>query len=278
MGGIVWLASYPKSGNTWIRAFIHNLIFRAEESYDINRINLLSVGDSANEWYEGFLAKTWRDWSVEETAAARPQVHAKIAGLTNGLIFVKTHNALITHAGTPMISPELTAGAIYIIRNPLDIVVSMSHYFDMNLDSAIALINQSFEPRLGDQNVVYQMWGSWSENVATWTRRLDQSLFVMRYEDLLTDPMLPFAALVRFLYLRPTRRELERAVENSSFEKLQVQELVHGFAEMPSTTGRFFRKGLAGQWKEALTKKQVRAIVHTHYEQMSRFGYLPSDD
>ncbi len=58
MGGIVWLASYPKSGNTWARAFLHNLIFNSEESYDINKINLLSVGDSAREWYEEFLSKT----------------------------------------------------------------------------------------------------------------------------------------------------------------------------------------------------------------------------
>ena len=275
MGGIVWLASYPKSGNTWVRAFLHNLIFKTEESYNINQINLLSVGDSAREWYEGSLKRSDRDWSISETAAARPRVHEKIANLTDGLIFVKTHNALVTHAGTPMVSPEFTAGAIYIIRNPLDVVVSMSHYFDMDMDSAIGLMNLPFEVRPSDDKVVYQMWGSWSENVASWTRKTDPSLFVMRYEDLLTDPMIPFAALVKFLYLRPTRRELEKAVENSSFDKLQAQEIEHGFAEMPSPTGRFFRKGVAGQWKEVLTKDQIRAVVHAHYEQMSRFGYLP---
>jgi hypothetical protein len=277
MGGIVWLASYPKSGNTWIRAFLHNLIFKTEESYNINQINLLSVGDSAREWYEDFLKKPDRDWGISETAAARPRAHARIAGLTDGLIFVKTHNALVTHGGTPMVSPELTAGAIYIIRNPLDVVVSMSHYFDMDIDSAIGLMNRSFEVRPSDDKVVYQMWGSWSENVASWTRKTDPSLFVMRYEDLLTDPMIPFAALVEFLRLRPTRREFEKAIENSSFEKLQAQEIEHGFAEMPSPTGRFFRKGVAGQWKEVLSKDQIRAIVHAHYEQMSRFGYMPAE-
>ena len=277
MGGIVWLASYPKSGNTWVRAFLHNLIFATEESYDINKINLLSVGDSATEWYSEFLIKPCKDWGIEETAAARPRVHAKIAGLTDGLIFVKTHNALVTHAGTPMVTPELTAGAIYIIRNPLDTVVSMSHYFDIDLDSAIAILNQSFEARPGDKKVVYQMWGSWSENVASWTRKIDPSLFVMRYEDLLLDPMVPFSALVEFLYLCPTRRELEKAISNSSFDKLQEQEQESGFTEMPSSSGSFFRKGVAGQWKDALTKDQVRAIVNAHYEQMSRFGYLPDN-
>jgi hypothetical protein len=274
MGGIVWLASYPKSGNTWVRAFLHNLIFKKEESYDINKINLLSVGDSAREWYEEFLSKTWQDWGMGETAAARPRVHSKIASLTDGLIFVKTHNALVTHAGSPMISPALTAGAIYIIRNPLDIVVSMSHYFDMDLDSAITMINRSFEPRPSNEKVVYQMWGSWSENVATWTRKLDSSLFVLRYEDLLEDPMIPFSALVEFLYLCPTRRQLERAVENSGFKNLQAQEQEHGFVEMP-TPGQFFRKGVSGQWRELLNQSQIQAVVDAHYEQMSRFGYLP---
>lgn len=275
MGGIVWLASYPKSGNTWVRAFLHNLIFRTEESYNINQINLLSVGDSAREWYGEFLNKPHDDWGMQETAAARPRVHAKIANLTDGLIFVKTHNALVTHGGAPMITPELTAGAIYIIRNPLDIVVSMSHYFEMEIDSAIDVMNQSFEVRSSGEKVVYQMWGSWSENVASWTRKVDPSLFVMRYEDLLMNPMIPFSALVEFLYLRPTRRELEKAIENSSFEKLKSQEIEQGFVEMPSVSGSFFRKGLVGQWKDVLTKDQIRTIVNAHYEQMSRFRYLP---
>jgi hypothetical protein len=276
MGGIVWLASYPKSGNTWVRAFLHNLIFKSEESYDINKINLLSVGDSAREWYEEFLSNTCQDWGMGETAAARPRVHSKIASLTDGLIFVKTHNALVTHAGSPMITPALTAGAIYMIRNPLDIVVSMSHYFDMDLDAAITVMNRSFEPRPVDEKAVYQMWGSWSENVATWTRKPDPSLFVMRYEDLLMDPIVPFTALVEFLYLRPTRRELEKAIEHSRFDALQAQEQKHGFVEMPSS-GPFFRKGTSGQWKELLSKNQIQAVVDAHYEQMSRFGYLPQD-
>ncbi len=148
----------------------------------------------------------------------------------------------------------------------------------MDMDSAIMLMNQSFEARPSNDKVTYQMWGSWSENVASWTRKTDPSLFVMRYEDLLTDPMIPFTALVEFLYLRPTRRELEKAIANSSFEKLRTQEQEHGFTEMISPTGHFFRKGVAGQWKEALTKDQVRAIVHAHYEQMSRFGYLPAGE
>jgi hypothetical protein len=276
MGGIVWLASYPKSGNTWIRAFLHNLILRAEQSYDINKINLLSVGDSAKEWYEEFLQKPYADWTMEEIAAVRAKAHARIAGLTDGLIFVKTHNALVAHAGIPMVSSELTAGAIYMIRNPLDVVISLSHYLDMDLDSSISVMNESLEARSGNENVVYQVWGSWSENVATWTRKLDPSLFVMRYEDLLMDPVVPFTALVEFLYLRPTRRELEKAIENSRFDALQAQEQKHGFVEMPSS-GHFFRKGTSGQWKELLSKNQIQAVVDAHYEQMSRFGYLPQD-
>lgn len=90
------------------------------------------------------------------------------------------------------------------------------------------------------------------------------------------DPVVPFTALVEFLYLRPTRRELEKAIENSRFDALQAQEQKHGFVEMPSS-GHFFRKGTSGQWKELLSKNQIQAVVDAHYEQMSRFGYLPQD-
>lgn len=274
MGGLVWLASYPKSGNTWVRIFLHNLITDSQESYDINKMSVLSVGEFAAGWYKDFLDKPVSEASVEEMASVRSRAHGKIAGATNGLIFVKTHNAMIVHGGTPTITPEYTAGAIYIVRNPLDVAVSYSHHLGLDIDSTIQLMNTSSAASPATDRMAYQVFGSWSEHVLSWTRKPAPSLFVIRYEDILAGPEIPFSALAEFLYLRPTARQLERAIENASFDKVRLQEEEQGFSERSEKSDRFFRKGESGQWKDVLSDHQVQAIVDAHHEQMIRFGYL----
>jgi hypothetical protein len=95
---------------------------------------------------------------------------------------------------------------------------------------------------------------------------------------MLADPEKAFAALARHLLLDSTRRQLAKAIERSSFARLQAQELERGFRERPPTADQnFFREGRAGQWKDVLTPAQVDRIVRDHGEQMRRFGYLPLD-
>ena len=278
MGGLVWLASYPKSGNTWARIFLHNLIRGTDESYDINKINVLSAGDSNVDWYEDFLDKPAEKCTEEEIAPLRPKVHQKIADLTPGLVFIKTHNALVEDRGTPMITVPLTAGAIYIVRNPLDVTISYSHHLGKDLDGTIKQMNRRGASSANSDKQVYQVMSSWSEHVMSWTKKHHPSMFVMRYEDMLEEPLKTFGNLAEFLYLRPTRKQLERAIENASFDKLRLQEEEHGFVERPEGAQRFFREGRAGQWRDVLSRKQVRAIVRVHHEQMARFDYLPEGE
>lgn len=273
MGGIVWLASYPKSGNTWVRVFLHAL-FRAE-GRGLNRLNALSVGDAAAEWYRPLLRKPLADSSPEEIAKVRPLALKRIAATTNGLIFVKTHNALVAHAGSPMIATALTAGAIYIVRNPLDVAVSLASFLGRPLDDAIDELLRPAALMPASERFAYQYFGSWSEHVESWTRRPVRQLHVMRYEDMLEKPSETFGALARFLLLKPSAAELEAAIGEASFETLRRAEAEEGFVEKPPTAERFFREGRAGQWREALSGPQVARIADALAPQMARFGYRP---
>ena len=116
---------------------------------------------------------------------------------------------------------------------------------------------------------------SWSKHVLSWTRNPNPALFVMRYEDMLDDPVASFGALARHLLLYPTPQQLSRAVEQSSFAVLRQQEEEKGFRERSPKAEKFFRVGRAGQWREVLTTQQIDRIVEAHGEQMQRFGYLP---
>jgi hypothetical protein len=284
--GIVWLASYPKSGNTWTRTFLHNLLGQLDgddTEHDINEINEFTTWDLASRRYEPHLkdkipsGKTVQDLDRAEIAAVRPLVQAEIAAQTDGLALVKTHHALMMDRGHPTLNFQVTSGAVYLVRNPLDVAVSYSHHLNTDIDHAILQMEtQGLETPMAERSV-YEVYGSWSEHVASWTAKPHRAICVLRYEDMLADPREAFSKLANHLLLHPTPTQLDIAIARSSFEKLKAQEEKNGFREKPEFAKQFFRKGEAGEWRETLTRRQVRRIVKAHAAQMERFGYLTDD-
>ena len=110
MGKLVWIASYPKSGNTWVRAFLHNYIRQPAAPYDINRLTDLTASDVSAERYARYDARPASQYSVADVQRMRPLVQRDLMALDPTLVFVKTHNALMAVAGAPLIAPEVTAG------------------------------------------------------------------------------------------------------------------------------------------------------------------------
>ena len=277
--GIIWLASFPKSGNTWTRAFMHNLlkIMHGETSglASVNNMAEFSTWDISGKLYEEILGKPAKEATRIEIAAARPKAQAVIAERSQGLILVKTHNALILDRGVPTINFAVTSGAIYVVRNPLDVAISYAHHLARKIDYAIdAMEIFNAETRVNDK-VVYEVYGSWSQHVASWTKKPHRAIYVMRYEDMLEKPLDTFGKLAKHLLLSPTPAQLKKAIELSSFDRLKKLEQEEGFVEKPKHAERFFREGRSGQWRDQLTKEQINRIVVAHSEQMRRFGYLP---
>ena len=279
MGSIVWLASYPRSGNTWTRNFLHNLVSilrgEPEAEQDINAMQKLTTWDVYPFWWKGILEKPLEEASNAEVAALRPRVHARIAGEATGIVFVKTHNALVASHGVPAINMKVTSGAIYIVRNPLDVAISNAHHFALSLDEAIERLNRPGLEVHNHKDGAFEVYGAWRENVLSWTRRPHRTIYVMRYEDMLARPEETFGRLAYHLTLLPTAAQLEQAIERSAFERLKRQEAEKDFAERPKRAREFFREGRAEQWREILSEAQVRAVVAPNREQMARFGYLP---
>lgn len=276
MGAIVWLASYPKSGNTWMRAFLHNLLLNSAEPVDINSLHYFTLGEGNARFYKQFDPRPLTALSEREIMALRPKVHEFLTQASPDSVFVKTHHFLGEIEGMPLISMSHTAGAIYVVRNPLDVAISYAGHFGVSIDQAIdELGNDGTGSKPSDRNA-RQYYGSWSLNVSSWTRNAIPALHVVRYEDMQDRPFETFAAVARFLGLNPPTERLERAIANSSFGALKAQEEKHGFVERTEHT-RFFREGLVGAWRTALSEDQVARIVADHREEMVRFGYVPDD-
>jgi hypothetical protein len=277
--GVIWLASYPKSGNTWIRMFLSNLgaaMAGEHAGVELNAISRFSASADFLVHFADVLGFTPTARHRSEIAAARHTVQQRIADAYEGLIFAKTHNALLSDRGHPVINFAVTAGAVYIVRNPLDVAISLAHHMGESIDNAIEVMaTDDFETPLND-DLVHEIWSSWSRHVASWTRKPHPAIHVMRYEDMLADPHAAFGALVRHLRLAPTPGQFASAVAGSSFDKLRAEEESEGFAERPQQAERFFREGRSGQWRDVLTPQQVERIASVHGEQMARFGYWPA--
>ena len=280
--GIVWIASYPKSGNTWIRAFLHNLtrILHGESGeQDINEMARFSTWELDKARYAHFLGFE-PDNTIHraEIAATRHAVHQEIADSAEGLIFIKTHNCLVIDRGHPTINFAVTSGAVYVVRNPLDVAISYAHHAGTTVDKAIEHMTLTNVETAGKEGAIYEVLGSWRQHVFSWTRNPSPAIHIMRYEDMLDDPMRAFGALARHLLLKPSDRQLADAIELSSFSRLKTQEREKGFRERPpNADDDFFREGRAGQWKDVLTPAQIARLVRDHADQMRRFGYLTEE-
>jgi hypothetical protein len=178
-----------------------------------------------------------------------------------------------------MFNWQVTAGAIYVIRNPLDVAVSMTHHFGLTPDEAIERLGDDRVASLNDRLFVSHVIGAWSSHVKGWAdmaERAQGKVVVLRYEDLLEKPARHFARAAKLIGLGQDKARVERAVKHTSFRTLTSLEQKHGFVEAVDEETRFFFKGRANQWREALTREQVQRIVDDHREQMQRFKYIPA--
>jgi len=280
MGAVVWLASYPKSGNTWLRLLLADLLSGNEEPVDINNIRLTGFLPACRSDAEEITLIDTALLLPAEVDQLRPYV---IRGLLEkagtGDQFAKVHDAYRRLPdGTPLLGRDMARAALYILRDPRDVAVSMSHYYRHDLDKAVAFINKGWKlaPRTEHPHAqVPQALLDWSSHVRSWTEQRDIPTHTLRYEDLLTDTAAALGEAATFLGLPVSPAGLERVARRNSLNELRRQESERGFQELPSWAGeRFFRAGKAGGWVDALTRAQAAAITAAHGEMMAAYGYL----
>ncbi len=277
MGAIVWLASYPKSGNTWMRIFLHNLLMNPEKPIGINQIGAFSYGESSTNWYRGLTEGPLLDCSRAEVAKLRPRAQMAMTQASQDSIFVKTHNTLGSWHGVPVHNMDATVGAIYMLRNPLDVCLSMTAHYGQTIDQAIDRLADAQALTGHDEKHVPEVHGDWTNHVKSWTQDQHKQKLVIRYEDMLHKPLPTFSSVARYLQLKPPQSRLKKAIKFSSFRELKQQEQKEDFKERSKHAKAFFRKGKAGQWRDELSEDQVAHLIEDHYEQMKLYRYLPQD-
>lgn len=277
-GRMVWLASYPKSGNTNVRGFI--TAYRlGGDSIDIND---LDAGHAA--WrpvLDELLGLSTADLLHSELRNLLPKAYCQWSQQAKQTTFLKTYDCwILTPKGEPLFPPEATQGLIHIVRDPLDVAVSVGYHRGVEMDTAIDRMNASdyWAALEADNPQIPQFLSDWSNHAQSWKRSNMPSL-LLRYEDLRLDPVACFRQVLGFVGWEVNESKLERAVQACSFERLQAQEQAGGFRErLASAKAGFFRQGQVGFWRAVLSAQQVQRIVDSHAPVMRELGYLESFD
>jgi hypothetical protein len=252
---IVWIASYPKSGNTWIRFLVGNLLFGRQES-----------------------------------AAALHQLVPDIHELRESFTIPTVRQAVKTHFVATRLKPLLpyTAAAIYVVRHPADVMISNFHYLRRSGTHAPSLEQyvDAFIEHRGDPRWMQAGMGSWADNVLSWTRTpFPFPVLCLRYDDLLNEPVVCVHALTELLGYKTSREEIERAVADSSFERMREIEEADiraqrvGIFYKPYLQGsidsglRFMRSGKSGSAEEVLSGERLARFQAAFGPLMGELGY-----
>jgi hypothetical protein len=274
---ILWLASFPKSGNTWLRAFLGNYFANSTSPLSLDQVHGQGFSDAQAWPYQEISGKLPPEMTEEEIGALRPRVHAKLASTSQDHVLVKTHNAIGNVAGVPTVTRKLTMGGIYVVRNPWDLAVSYADHYGMSIDDTIAAFNSPSLATNRSQTQVSQYLGTWSGHLASWQSAAWIPLQTVHYEDMVSKPHETFGKVTHFLNLPVDSVRLDRAIQFSSFNELSSQEGQTGFAEKSRHSERFFRSGRVGGWRDVLTDEQATRLAKDHEQALKAHGYLAAD-
>jgi hypothetical protein len=273
VGKIVWLASYPESGTYWFSMFLANLIAGSQEPCSRQERDLIIPAENSAKLHQPFFTRPLNEVPMRELAGMRPMVHRELANRANDFLFLRTHNAVVRHFGNLTITPEATAAAIYFVRNPLDIAPSYGAAKGRPIDETIDRMARTGRILGKSSKRTYQVVGSWSENVESWTSTVRGRILTIRFEDMLDDPELQFSMAVKFLAINATPEQITRASNNSINSILQAYKKLGGQVSNRLSPLQSLRSGAAIRGKRLLTTQQIATIASTHRDQMHRFAY-----
>lgn len=273
MPGILWLASFPKSGNTWLRIFIENLFRNTREPASINDMGVVKYGDMMIPLYERIAGRPIAGLDDAAIHALREPLQRFLASQPETAI-VKTHNALMLHEGKPLICLEHTAGAVYVLRNVFDVTVSYAEHYRLSIDDAVESMTSDFQWTHTTGAAVFQILGNWTDHYRSWHTVPNFDPLTLKYEDMVKHPTAAFGAFMKYLGVPRNEERLKRAIRNSSFSEVAKQEKSAGFRERVHDKHVFFRQGRIGGYRERLSADHIKRLVEAHYDLLLEQGYI----
>ncbi|WP_133065385.1 sulfotransferase domain-containing protein [Niveispirillum lacus] len=276
-GGFCWIASYPKSGNTWMRLALAGLLAGGAR-HDFARPLAFAPFAADRAEVERALDLESSDFTMAECADLRALAAVELAREAEATLYRRVHEAWeYTPSGRALFPPEATLASLYMVRDPRDVAVSYAHHTGIPVDAAILALGDpanTWAIRPGGIGAAFpQHLSTWSGHVESWLAATPTPL-VLRYEDMRDDPAGCLAQVAAHLRIAASDAVITATVAATRFDVLRQGEAERGFFNGQVAGQAFFRRGVAGAWRDELTRDQVARIERDHGAVMSRMGYL----
>lgn len=279
---IIWLASYPKSGNTWLRSLIASYFYSKSGNFDFDLLNNIDQFPSA-QFFEGYEHSFS---TVDSTSSFWITEQAKINN-DKKLRFLKTHNALCKINSNIFTDQNNSLGGIYIIRDPRNVISSLSHHYQLNLSEALNFMTDSKRALIEKKNNRYLGFVpilSWDLHQDSWVNCKKFPILVIRYEDLELKIFETFKKVIQFIIdisnldISFDEVKARNSISSCSFEEMQNLEKSIGFKEsiINKKTGNkitFFNLGKKNNFRKLLDKQMIVYLNKLYKTQLEKFNY-----
>ena len=282
---IIWLASYPKSGNTYVRAFLSAYYFSQNGQFDFNQISNIEQFP-----HEKFFKQKVN--SISEASKQWVPIQKEI-NKDKKIRFFKTHSFLGNYQGNEFTSPETTLGAIYIVRDPRNVLTSLKNHYSFDDDRALKMITDKTRSLMSNNgsHASLNFISSWAENYLSWFRNNQFRRLFVKYEDLITNKYETFRDIIVFTNTLMNRVEgvdkskLQKAIETTNFDVLKKKEVSETFDGSESSfkswrkfhsenKNLFFNLGPENNWEKILDLKTQKEIEANFKNEMSELNYI----
>lgn len=261
MSGIIWLSEYPGSGIDSVRSFLHQLLLGRSDRAYMTLSDQMFFDASDFSWYKSYLPQAMDKTPAAYLAKLRLKVQEDMERRQENPVFVTTRSCVGASHGSDYHHPKLSAGAICVVRNPLDLVATVSKEQSLSPDVVLQNLANLNAQRAVTAEQMPEYYGSWSNHVVSWTDRKDKFLITLKLEDLVLRPQAEYRRLLTFLKVKPDRARFLKAVER-------------GTPSLPASEPSSSMEGVP-QWRSVLSDDQVVRVIAAHRNQMRRFNYIP---
>ena len=277
--GIVWIASNPKSGNTWIRSIITSMLYTKDGKFNFELIKKIDQfetlknfkfikNNNINHFNQLHKMNVVSQYWLE----AQKRITEK-----NKILFFKTHSANYEYNNLFFANSDTTKGCIYVVRDPRDIIISYSKFLGLSVEEVVNIITLRENKIYGPNKKIGVFLTRWDYHVASWIR-INKPKLILKYEDMLLSPRQSIKQIAKYLTedlnikLKIDEDKINNIILSTSFNKLKQDEKELGFFES-SKNSVFFRSGQENQWQDILNKKQLSFIEKNFQQYMTMFKY-----
>ena len=280
---IIWLASYPKSGNTWVRSIISSILF--SDDGKINDFNLLENIDQypTKKYFKG-LVKNFEDGVEIQKNWINSQIRIN---KDKKVKFFKTHHLYCKYGDNSFTDANNTLGVIHIVRDPRDLINSLKHHWSLSdshesMNKLLDVQNATGLKMEDDKNYSFPvMISSWNNHYNSW-KKIKKNYLLIKYEDLIDNPKLQIEVIVKYLQkftnFEINDKKIQNIVKTTTFDNFKDLEKKGLFKEsnlnQSGERKTFFNQGPYSNWKKFLNEGIIRKIEEKFLDEMKELNYL----